>query len=555
MKRFIALYEALDRTTGTNRKVDAIVRYFRDASPEDAAWAVFFLTGRKIPGLVSRTVIRSLVREETNVPPWLLGESHAAVGDLAETVALLLDARPHHVPREGPIPGLARWVETTLLPLSRATPGESRRIITGAWDRLTGTGLLVHNKLMTGSLRVGVSQTLVERAVATFADVPQALIAHRLKGAWTPTPAFWARITNPDHDPEEDASRPYPFFLASPLESDVHDLGPIRGFLVEYKWDGIRAQLIRRNGRIHLWTRGEESATDRFPEIRDAARDLPDGTVLDGEVLAWRAGDPRPLPFARLQTRITRDRPGPRFLREVPAVFVAYDVLEAEGADVRGEPMQARRDRLDALLSDRGATGTIRPSQLLAPADWGTAGALREEARDRGAEGLMLKRVTSPYRVGRKRGDWWKWKVDPFTMDVVLVYAQPGSGRRAMLHTDYTFAAWAGDDLTPVAKAYSGLTDDEIVRLDRWIRAHTVERFGPVRRVHPERVFELAFEDIRESDRHKSGVAVRFPRILRERTDKRAADADTLDSLKELIHILDDTPKVRNATLLDWTGE
>jgi DNA ligase-1 len=405
------------------------------------------------------------------------------------------------------------------------------------WSRLEPRQLFLLNKLLTGEFRVGVSHTLVVRAVAQLASLPPAIIEHRLMGVWEPSAAAFSALLVPEGTLDE-LSRPYPFCLASPLQDAVESLGDRAEWLAEWKWDGIRVQLIHRDGQVFLWSRGEEVITIRFPEIASAALALPAGTVLDGELLAY--ADRFPRPFADLQRRIGRERRVREVADDVPVVFLAYDVLEDDGKDIRLLALRDRRMRLVRLVEDAGARAqathgqesAIRVSEELMAPTWDALAALRMESRERQVEGLMLKRWSSPYRPGRRRGDWWKWKIEPFTIDAVLIYAQPGSGRRASLFTDYTFGVWAEGELVPVAKAYSGLTDDEIDELDRWIRRHTVERFGPVSAVEPVHVFELGFERIAASTRHKSGIALRFPRMLRWRRDKTAHDADTIETLK-----------------------
>jgi DNA ligase-1 len=396
----------------------------------------------------------------------------------------------------------------------------------GSLDRLQRFMLL---KILTGELRVGVSQTLVVRALAQAAGLPATTIAARIMGEWTPSAGWFAGLLSHAHT-DEDRSRPYPFFLASPVEDPVESLGPREDWIAEWKWDGIRAQLVRRAGGVHLWSRGEELITHRFPEIAAAATRLPDGTVLDGEVLGFR-GD-RPLPFSALQQRIGRQKQVAQMARAVPVVFMAYDVLEDRGDDIRQRPLDERRQVLEGHVS---LPGVLRTSEIVTAPSWSDLAALRSTSRALGVEGLMLKRRSSPYAVGRRRGDWWKWKIDPYTIDAVLIYAQPGSGRRASLLTDYTFGVWHDGELVPIAKAYSGLSNEEIAELDRWIRRHTHERFGPVRHVEPVHVFELGFEGIAASPRHRSGIAVRFPRMLRWRTDKKAEDADTLEHVRRIL--------------------
>jgi DNA ligase-1 len=532
MRRFAALYECLDRSTGTGDKRAALVDYFRDAPPGDAAWALWLLTGGKVGGARARIAstgeLRAWIAAESGNPDWLVESSHHAVGDLAETLALLLDdpADP------GEDVGLAEWIEQRLIPVANADPEARRAVVVTAWRSLCFRERLAFNKLLTGALRVGVSAGLVQKALAELSGLDVALIAQRMLGRWSPSAAFLEGLLSADVQPG-DAELPYPFFLASPLESDADALGGIGDWLLEWKWDGIRLQLIRRGADIALWSRGEERMDGRFPEIEAAAAELPRDAVIDGELLAWQGGADAPMPFSALQTRIQRLKPGPKALANAPARVLAYDLLELDGQDLRERPLAERRRLLGELL-DATAHPLLRLSPEVIAPDWRQAAVLREQARGRGVEGLMLKRRDSPYRHGRRRGDWWKWKVDPLTVDAVLVYAQSGSGRRSTLYTDYTFALWEGDALVPVAKAYSGLDDREILQLDRWIRANTVQRFGPVRSVTPEHVFELGFEGVNRSSRHKSGVAVRFPRILRWRTDKPVSEADHVDALRAL---------------------
>jgi DNA ligase 1 len=527
MRRFARLFTELDETTRTGEKVEAMVRYFAAAAPADAAWAVYFLSGGRPKRLVPARHLAAWAMEEADVPLWLFEESYHAVGDLAETISLLLPAAPEQV--ELP---LHRWVEERLLALAGEPEAVQRAAIVRAWRELEGAERFVWNKLITGGFRVGVSRSLVVRALSRVSGVDEATVAHRLMGGWEPRPELYERLVARDTG-DADVSRPYPFFLAYALEQEPEGLGAVEEWQAEWKWDGIRAQLIRRRGQTFIWSRGEELVTERFPELAEAGALLPDGTVLDGEILPWLDG--RPLSFAHLQRRIGRKKLGPKILAEVPVVLIAYDLLEIGGADLRGEPLSARRARLEELVARVPAAARLLPSPIVPANDWDSVRAAHRDARAAGAEGLMLKRLDSPYGVGRRRGPWWKWKVEPFTVDAVMVYAQAGHGRRASLHTDYTFAVWKGGELVPFAKAYSGLTDAEIRRLDGWIRRNTLEKFGPVRSVRPEQVFELAFEAIQASPRHKSGLAVRFPRILRWRTDKPPEEADTLDALRALM--------------------
>jgi DNA ligase 1 len=554
------MFERVDRTTSTNAKIAAIADYFRQAPPEDAAWALYFLTGAKLKRLVNWRQLWQWSMSRTNLQDWLLAECYNIVGDGAETISLLIEASVSQVGRAFSPPStdlpLHQWIEARLLLLPTLDPADQQRHILEWWSQLSGTELFLFNKLVTGELRVGVSQRLVIRALAAAFNLDQATIAHRLAGDWKPTAHNFRQLLSPStpQDTLAQQSRPYPFFLASPLldidpARGPETLGPRDAWLVEHKWDGIRAQLIRRAGNVWLWSRGDELITDRFPEIRDAAYRLPDQLVIDGEIMAYQRG---PLKFSILQRRIGRHALTPAILRQAPAALIAFDLLEHDGADIRHLPLSDRRARLNALLTSSPAAARIILSQELPAPTWKDLAHLRAQSRQRGVEGLMIKRWSSPYQVGRRRGDWWKWKVDPFSIDAVLIYAQPGHGRRANLLTDYTFAVWdtGGDpdagmfaeidarrdpELVPFAKAYSGLSDAEIAELDRWIRRHTIERFGPVRAVQPAQVFELHFEAIAASPRHRSGIAVRFPRIARWRRDKQPQDADTLQRIKDLI--------------------
>ncbi|MBA3297152.1 MAG: ATP-dependent DNA ligase, partial [Acidobacteria bacterium] len=448
MRDFARLYDELDSTTSTNAKVAAMARYFARAPRADAAWAVFFLTGRRLKRLVPHASVGAWTLAATGLDEWLLGECYAVVGDGAETAALILD----QLPREGDDTlSLASWLEDRILPLRGADPGQQQARVTSWWPALDRLERFILFKLLTGEFRVGVSQTLAVRAIAQAAQLETAVIAARLMGDWTPSAEWFERVLSPEHT-DDDRSRPYPFCLAAPLESDVAALGDLGDWQIEWKWDGIRAQLIRRGEAVHLWSRGEELITHRFPEVAAAATHLPDGTVLDGEVLAFR--DERPLPFSALQQRIGRQKQVAQMSREVPVVFMAYDILETGGQDARPRPLAERRALLESVIPN---AAVLRVSPLVEAGTWDALSAERANSRALGVEGLMIKRRSSTYGVGRKRGEWWKWKIDPYTMDAVLIYAQPGSGKRASLLTDYTFGVWHEGHLVPVAKAYSGL--------------------------------------------------------------------------------------------------
>jgi DNA ligase 1 len=557
MRRFATLYNQLDASTATGDKVAALVRYFAAAPPADAAWAVYFLAGGKPRQVVPTGVLRTLACAVAGIDDWLFEECYQAVGDLAETIAHVLPA-----PTASSEDGLAHWVEERLLPLRGLSPEEQAVRVRQAWSELSSGGRFLFVKLIGGGFRVGVSKLLVQRALAEHAGIDAKLVAQRMMG-WTdaratPSAERFLQLVTQQASPALDAGQPYPFFLAHALQAAPETLDSPTDWLVEWKYDGIRAQLVKRAGQVWLWSRGEELVTEAFPEIVAVAQGLPDGTVLDGEVLVWHEGAPHPAPFNLLQQRIGRKTLNKKVLADAPARFVAYDLLEAAGADQRGEPQHARRARLEALLQGR----PIMLSPAVTATDWPAYAALRATARERGVEGFMLKHREARYGQGRTKADgtWWKWKIEPLSVDCVLIYAQAGHGRRASVYTDYTFAVWSRApadaaeaqavldaiarreparpealQLVAFAKAYSGLTDEEFKQVDRVIRATTLEKFGPVRSVKPTLVFELGFEGLNLSPRHKSGIAVRFPRMLRMRSDKPLHEADTLATLQALM--------------------
>jgi DNA ligase-1 len=557
MKAFAALYAALDASTSTLDKVAALRHYFGTADAADAAWAVYFLAGGKPRQTVPTALLRATACREAGLPEWLFDESYQAVGDLAETIAHVLPASAPGCER-----GLAEWIEQRLLPLRGQPPETQADALAAWWRELDAPGRFLLTKLIGGGFRVGVSKLLVQRALAEAFGLDAKTVAQRLMGYTdakaVPSAARFAALHSAHG--EGDTGQPYPFFLAHALDAQMAPstgrLGAPGLWWVEWKYDGIRAQLVRRDGQTWIWSRGEELLTDRFPEVVALARRLPDGAVLDGEILVWLEG--APAPFQRLQRRIGRKTLTKKLLAEAPVTFLAYDLLEWQCIDQREQPLHARRAVLERLCADTGL-----PLSPRVPGDsWPELAALREQARERGVEGLMLKAIDSAYGSGRTKagGAWWKWKVDPLSVDCVLIYAQAGHGRRASVYTDYTFAVWnraprdvaeaegvvetiarrepaapGALQLVPFAKAYSGLSDAEFAQVDRVIREHTLEKFGPVRSVRPTLVFELGFEGVNRSSRHKSGIAVRFPRMLRIRHDKPLHEADTLAQLVAML--------------------
>ena len=553
MIRFARLFESLDQTTKTNEKVAAMADYFAAAPPQDTAWAVYYLSGRRAKRLVKTGLVKTWATDAAGIPEWLFNESYDAVGDLAETVTLIVPDGQGTTDRP-----LADWIEQ-IHAIGRLDEPQQRAAVEAIWAGTAGTVRFVAMKLITGSFRIGVSARLVARGVAQASGLPADVIAHRLMGHWKPDAKFAAALLSPDTG-DAALSQPYPFCLAHAVPTgegtekgveniqNDHDheisdpeaagIGSPGQFRAEWKWDGIRGQVIRRDGRTFVWSRGEDLMSGRWPEVESAAEFLPDGTVIDGEILASRigpAGDVEVLPFADLQRRIGRKTIGKKLLAEVPVMFHAFDLIEHRGEDLRERPLSERLSMLDQMIGLLHPPGLVL-SPPLAFASWDDLATIRRGSREKNAEGLMLKRLDSPYTVGRTRGVWWKWKVAPYTVDAVMVYAQRGHGKRASLYTDYTFAVWdEAGELVPFAKAYSGLTDAEINQVDRFVRQNTSQRFGPVRTVKPELVFELAFEGLQKSTRHKSGLATRFPRILRWRRDKKPQDADKLADLRAML--------------------
>ena len=562
MKHFAALFTELDSTTSTNAKVAALQAYFQVAPPEDAAWAVYFLSGGKPRQVVKTAALRALACEAAGIDDWLFEECYQAVGDLAETIAYILP-----LDFEASDVGLAVWMEERLLPLRGLHQDETAQRIQSYWRELDSRGRFLLIKLVGGGFRVGVSKLLVQRALAAHSGIDAKRIAQRMMGyvdakALPTASKFEALVARSEDGVLDvmDAGQPYPFFLAHQLDATLADfdskLGLVSDWQVEWKYDGIRGQIVKRAGQVWVWSRGEELVTERFPEIVALASSLPDGTVLDGEIMVWT--DNAPAPFALLQQRIGRKTLGKKILADAPVTFMAYDLLEAVGQDIRALPQNERRSQLEQVL----VSTRLKLSPIERLASWADFAALRTQSRARGVEGFMLKRMDAAYGTGRTKADglWWKWKIEPMTTDCVLIYAQAGHGRRASLYTDYTFAVWnrppldaqeadavvkaienresvrpSGLQLVAFAKAYSGLTDVEFKQIDSVIRKTTLEKFGPVRSVKPTLVFELGFEGINLSPRHKSGIAVRFPRMLRIRTDKPLHEANTLDDLKLLL--------------------
>jgi DNA ligase-1 len=545
MKAFAQLFLSLDETNKTNEKVRILKDYFYRVPDTDKMHMLALFTGRSPKRQINSTLFRTWAIEALHLPAWLFEESYHVVGDLAETIALLFPQNTEQTSSKT----LTEWI-AEINALSNYTEEDKKHWLQYSWSILDTQERFVFNKLMTGSFRVGVSQNLVVKAVADIANLDANVLTHRIMGSWKPEDYTFAQLIQPKQD-SEDISRPYPFFLAYPIQEtstvqkSVEDLqsslGDASEWQAEWKWDGIRAQLIKRDGQLFIWSRGEDLSTDKFPELHPFMKDLPDGTVLDGEILSFRNG--LPLPFNILQTRIGRKNLTKKILEDSPVALIAYDCLEFNGEDIRTKTQTERRKILEDLHRDNAYPAIFNISPLITFNSWDELSEIRSQSREMIAEGIMLKRKNATYQVGRRRGDWWKWKIDPLSIDAVMIYAQKGHGRRADLYTDYTFAVWDGDKLVPFAKAYSGLTDAEINKVDYFVKRNTLEKFGPVRTVKPELVFEIGFEGISKSSRHKSGVALRFPRILRWRLDKPKEEADSIETLKALLDTSSNLPE------------
>lgn len=525
MKHFVSLFHQIDQTTKTLPKIAALTEYFKSASDEDKVWTIALFSHRRPKRTVSTTLLRSWCAEVSGMPLWLFEESYHIVGDLAETIALIL---PDGTERSDQT--LDYWIRYNM-DLKEATEEEKKEAILAAWSVLSKDERFLYNKLITGGFRVGVSQKTIIKALSKATEIDENKVTHRLMGNWDPATTSYEDLLF-TIDPTEDQSRPYPFYLAYALDVDPPELGQPAEWQAERKWDGIRGQLILRGGNHYLWSRGEELVTDKFPELKSIADKATTDVVIDGEILPYKDGIP--MSFSVLQTRIGRKNVTKKHLEEAPVHIMAYDLLEYDGEDIRHKSMAERRALLEQTVL-RINDDRLLLSPIVDFDEWSVLEAERDLSREHRSEGIMLKRQNAPYQSGRKRGDWWKWKVDPMTVDAVMLYAQRGHGRRATLYTDFTFAVWDGTNLVPFAKAYSGLTDKEFGEVTKWVKSNTKERFGPVCSVVPELVFELAFEGIAKSTRHKSGIALRFPRIKRWRRDKPASEADTLANLQALL--------------------
>jgi DNA ligase-1 len=524
---FAALVTQISSSTKTNDKLESLAEYFTLAEDKDKVWVIAIFSGRRPRRIVSSTLLSEWCIELANLPPWLFSECYSTVGDLGETISLLL---PEPLNKKSKGESLSYYLEK-FIAIEKQDELVRKKFIINSWMQMNTSERFVFNKLITGNFRIGVSQKMMVNALSKIAEISSSIIAHRISGNWDPVTTPFSQLVSEDVV-SSDYSKPYPFYLAYALEDEPSTLGDPFEWQAEWKWDGIRGQMIKRNNELYVWSRGEELMTEKFPEyfiLKDA---LPDGVVIDGEIIPAENG--KPLPFAILQTRIGRKNITKKQLQEAPICFFAYDLLEYNSEDWRDKPLAERRKKLEDIIGPIQHS-SIQLSEVIQFTDWHQLADLRNTSREMNSEGIMLKRKNSVYQVGRKRGDWWKWKIDPLTIDCVMVYAQKGSGRRSNLYTDYTFAVKDGDKLVIFTKAYSGLTDKEFAQVDNFVKRNSIEKFGPVRTVKPELVFEIAFEGIAASNRHKSGVALRFPRINRWRKDKKPDEINTIEDLRAML--------------------
>lgn len=531
MRQFAELVMQLGTSTKTNDKLEALVNYFSVSNDKDKVWVIAIFSGRRPKRAVNSTQLATYAVELIGLPFWLFEESYHVVGDLAETITLLL---PEKTSTEENTKPLHYYIEQ-LKAIEKEDEQVRKQFIVHSWMEMNYAERFVFNKLITGGFRIGVSQKLMVNALAKTVQLESSVIAHRISGNWDPSTISFEELLS-EHSTSTDWSKPYPFYLAYAIEENEIEetLGHPKGWQAEWKWDGIRGQMIKRNGELFVWSRGEELMTEKFPEYHSLQTVLPDGVAIDGEIIP--CVDKKPLPFALLQTRIGRKYVTKKQLQEAPIAFFAYDLLEYNGEDWRSKTLDERRTKLEEIVSSLNHP-TLLISPVISFETWEQLAELRKSSREMGAEGFMLKKRSSIYQVGRKRGDWWKWKIDPLTIDCVMIYAQKGAGRRSNLYTDYTFAVKDGDKLVAFTKAYSGLTDKEFAQVDHFVKRNSLEKFGPVRTVKPELVFEIAFEGIAASKRHKSGVALRFPRISRWRKDKKPDEINTLEDLKKMLEL------------------
>ena len=556
-RSFGNLINNLEQCNSTKKKINLISVFIKDIDPRDGSWILLLLMSSRQKRVITGRRLKDILQASFRMPSWLIDDCFAQVGDSAETISLLwpqlkselTDAniecsevynKLFNEPKESK--PLHWWMETLLPAIKDATETTQNRLILKLWSDIADQDHYLTNKLITGGFRNGVSKGLVVKSIAKAYKLDESTVLERLMKPIEINNIWFQELTHPVSINRTDRGAiPYPFYLASPVEIEKIKETPPADWRLEYKWDGIRGQLIKRDTGAYLWSRGEELVNHVFPEIIEMAENLPDGTVLDGEILCWQKDVRKPMAFASLQRRLGRKTVNKKLLKECPTVFLAYDILEHKSIDIRAYNLRDRLKLLESVQLNYNHPCLVIDNEKEF-AEWEELIQLRDRARLEGAEGLMIKKISSHYLSGRKRGYWWKYKHDPMTLDAVLIYAQAGTGKRANLFTDYTFALWDNSNknskdrkLVTFAKAYSGLNNSELMELDKWIRTHTIERYGPTRVVEQKQIFEIAFEGVMESKRHKCGLAVRFPRIHRWRIDKPVMEADCIEQAQALL--------------------
>ena len=556
-RSFGNLINNLEQCNSTKKKINLISVFIKDIDPRDGSWILLLLMSTRQKRVITGRRLKDILQASFRMPSWLIDDCFAQVGDSAETISLLwpqlkselTDAniecsevynKLFNEPKESK--PLHWWMETLLPAIKDATETTQNRLILKLWSDIADQDHYLTNKLITGGFRNGVSKGLVVKSIAQAYELDESTVLERLMKPIEINNIWFQELTHPVSINRTDRGAiPYPFYLASPVEIEKIKETPPADWRLEYKWDGIRGQLIKRDTGAYLWSRGEELVNHVFPEIIEMAENLPDGTVLDGEILCWQKDVRKPMAFASLQRRLGRKTVNKKLLKECPTVFLAYDILEHKSIDIRAYNLRDRLKLLESVQLNYNHPCLVIDNEKEF-AEWEELIQLRDRARLEGAEGLMIKKISSHYLSGRKRGYWWKYKHDPMTLDAVLIYAQAGTGKRANLFTDYTFALWDDSNknskdrkLVTFAKAYSGLNNSELMELDKWIRTHTIERYGPTRVVEQKQIFEIAFEGVMESKRHKCGLAVRFPRIHRWRIDKPVMEADCIEQAQALL--------------------
>ena len=539
LNKFSKLFEDLDSNNSSNKKVNSLTKYFKLNNNLNNILTIYLLIGKKNKRFISGKSLREYYANIYKIPKWLIDECYSKVGDSAEVIALLLQDKILEKNIKDDI-SLNELINEILPKLKKFDENKKKLYIKSLWEKISKDNQLIFNKILSGTFRIGVSKGLVVKAISNMTGVDESIILHRLMGELEPIEETYMFLINQKLEQKELDYKPYPFQLANTFDERIKETISVDKYQFESKWDGIRSQIIKRSNNISIWTRGEELVNKTFPELIKIISHFKNDFVLDGEILIWDENKNRPKNFSLLQKRLGRKSPSLKIQKDLPVVFMAYDILEINGKDIRSKILSERRNILEKSFSnliseDKSIIGKIKITKLHQISNWIDLEEVKNSARKSNTEGLVIKDKQSEYVPGRKKGNWWKYKIDPMQLDGILIYARPGSGKRADLYTDYSFGIWEDNKLVKFANAYSGLNNEEIRELDKWIRRNTLEKFGPVRSVKPELVFEISFDNIQISKRHKSGIALRFPRITKWRRDKNIMEADNLENALKMI--------------------